>query len=95
MGGGDYRDFLDAITTVDILTASSFGVQPDKKSICKFCLTTVSSLSHFDEINKLARCFLHWQLLSTVCLVRNRITRNLSHQSLRACKDGGYHGGIG
>ena len=59
MGGGDYRDFLDAITTVHILTRKQFWCKTRQKSICKFCLTTVSSLSHFDEINKLARYFLH------------------------------------
>ena len=36
MGGGDYRDFLDAITTVDTLTASSFGVKPDKNLSVNF-----------------------------------------------------------
>lgn len=36
MGGGDYRDFLDAITTVHILTAGSFGAKPDKNPSVNF-----------------------------------------------------------
>lgn len=36
MVGGDYRDFFDAITTVDILTVSSFDVKPDKHRSVNF-----------------------------------------------------------
>lgn len=38
MGGGDYRDFLDAITIVDNLTPSSFDVKPDKNPSVNFAL---------------------------------------------------------
>lgn len=33
---GDYRDFFDATTTVDILTASSFDSKPDKNRSVNF-----------------------------------------------------------
>lgn len=36
MGGADDRDFLDAITIVHILTASSFDVKPDKNPSVNF-----------------------------------------------------------
>ena len=42
------------------------------------------------RINKLDRDFLHWQILSLVCPLRNHVIPLLSHQSLSACKDGGY-----
>ena len=42
------------------------------------------------RINKIHRDFLHWQILSLVYALRNHVTSRLSHQSLSACKDGGY-----
>ena len=33
---------------------------------------------------------LYWQISSLVCPLRNHVTWLLSHQSLSACKDGGY-----
>ena len=36
------------------------------------------------------RDFLYWKNLSLVYPVRNHVTLLLSHQSLSACKDGGY-----
>ena len=42
------------------------------------------------RINKLNRDFFHWQFFSLVCPMRNHVTLPLSHQSLSACKHGGY-----
>ena len=54
--------------------------------------TFISSVLHFlsSRINKLNRDFLNWQILSLLCLLRNYATLLLSHQFLKACKDGGY-----
>ena len=52
----------------------------------------ISSVLHFllSRINKLNRDFLNWQILSLIYLLRNHATLLLSHQFLKACKDGGY-----
>ena len=50
----------------------------------------IESSSCFDSINKLDHDFLHWQLLSVVCPLRNHVTLLFSHQSFTTCKDVGY-----
>ena len=42
------------------------------------------------RINKLDRDFLLWQFFSLVCPLTSHVTLFFSHQSLSACKDGGY-----
>ena len=43
------------------------------------------------RINKVDGNFLYWQISeSLVCPLRNHVALPLSHQSLSACKDGGY-----
>ena len=51
-----------------------------------------SSVLHFllARINKLNRNFLNWEIVSLICHLRNHATLLLSHQFLKACKDGGY-----
>ena len=64
-----------------------------------FAMRTSSALLHtkkglhflLPRINKLNRDFFHRQMLSLVCPLGNHVTLLLSHQSLCACKDSGYH----
>ena len=51
---------------------------------------TLCSIMALARVNKVYRDFLHWQLLSLVCPLRNHATLLFSHQSFSACKDGGY-----
>ena len=77
--------FMDALTTVDILTTRN----NDVRLIETLLLHDQKSSSCFERINKLDRDISRVGNFITRFL-KCHVTLFLSHQSLRACKDGGH-----
>ena len=73
--------FLDAVATVDVLTASYNDVlKTCRNSKCIFCMT-INLSSQLERINKLERDYSYWQIFSLVCPLKYHVALLSSHQS--------------
>ena len=70
--------FLDAIATVDVLTATNTDVKLVDTRTVQFA--RLKSSSCFERINKLNGHYSYWQFLPLVCPLKYHVTLLLSHQ---------------
>ena len=74
-----FHRYLLATRIFHLATEKNFKTRPT----VHFALLLIHCLDHFERINNFNCDFLHWQILSLVCPLKNHVTLLLSHSVLK------------